>query len=250
MIPDIITPNIGINRLKDAAKDAGSKLTSKYISDIEFTVGKIYGEDVVLAVCGEGKVNAAVCAQTMALLYKPSIIINTGLAGALTKELRIGDIAIAASVVQHDFDLSPLGWAEFMVPMGKRSEDFPLGDKAVVNNIASGHVIEKIERSVKKCGFPYMTGVIATGDRFVANDEMKNWIVKNFHAIACEMEGGSVAQVCRINNIDFGIIRAISDNADENANNLNYGEIALRSIAVTLELVKEIAENSSGRYHI
>ena len=79
------------------------------ISGIEYMSGTIYGKDVVLAVCGIGKVFAAICAQTMILKYNPDVIINTGVAGTLSDELSIGDIAIADSVVQHDMDTSPLG---------------------------------------------------------------------------------------------------------------------------------------------
>ena len=49
------------------------------------------------------------------------------------------------------------------------------------------------------------------------SDKLKE-ISNQFQAIACEMEGGSIAQVCYMNGIDFVVIRAISDNADEVAN--------------------------------
>lgn len=82
---------------------------TKTVSGIEFTSGTLCGREVVTAVCGIGKVFAAMCAQTMILLYSPDRIINTGVAGSLSMKLNIGDIAVSDFVVEHDMDTSPLG---------------------------------------------------------------------------------------------------------------------------------------------
>ena len=63
-------------------------------------------------------------------------------------------------------------------------------------------------------GIKTETGVIASGDQFVASAERKAFIVENFHAIACEMEGAAIGQVCYVNEVPFCILRAISDSAD------------------------------------
>ena len=46
------------------------------VGSIRFTRGKLFGTEAVLAVCGIGKVFAAMCAQTMILKYAPEAIIN------------------------------------------------------------------------------------------------------------------------------------------------------------------------------
>ena len=79
------------------------------ISGITFVQGKLEGVDCVAAVSGIGKVNAAMCAQTMILRYHPRLIINTGVAGGMGKGIKISDIVVADSVVQHDMDTSDLG---------------------------------------------------------------------------------------------------------------------------------------------
>ena len=81
----------------------------KSISGIKFYSGSLFGKEVVVAKCGIGKVFAAICAQTMILEYKPSVIINSGVAGSLTNELGVLNVAMANKVVQHDMDTSPLG---------------------------------------------------------------------------------------------------------------------------------------------
>jgi nucleoside phosphorylase len=82
---------------------------TRVICGNEFTSGKLCGRDVVIAKCGIGKVNAAICTQTMILTYAPEIIVNSGVAGSLTRSLTFGDIAIASNLVQHDVDTSALG---------------------------------------------------------------------------------------------------------------------------------------------
>ena len=71
----------------------------KIISGMVFTSGEISGVRCAVAVCGIGKVFAAVCAQTMILEYSPDVIINTGVAGTLTDRLSIGDIIVAGRTV-------------------------------------------------------------------------------------------------------------------------------------------------------
>lgn len=64
---------------------------------------------MVLAVCGIGKVNAAVCAQTMALLYHPDVLINTGVGGALNRTLHVLDVVVGTYAVQHDIEYQRTG---------------------------------------------------------------------------------------------------------------------------------------------
>ena len=72
---------------------------------MNFTSGTINGKDVVIVVCSEGKVNAAMCATTLILNYSPDIVINSGVAGALSSKVSIGDIVIATSAVEHDMNM-------------------------------------------------------------------------------------------------------------------------------------------------
>ncbi len=176
---------------------------SETISGVEYLSGTIFGRDVVLAVCGIGKVFAAICAQTMILKYNPEIIINTGVAGTLSEELSIGDIAISDFVVQHDMDTSPLG-----DPVGL------LSGINIVKIPSDEKIYKKIESAVKKTNTNYRIGAIASGDQFLASNEVKKRIVDNFGAIAGEMEGGSIGHVCYVNKIPFCVLRAISDCAD------------------------------------
>ena len=179
---------------------------SETVSGIEFVRGTLCGAPVVTAVCGVGKVFAALCAQTMILRYAPARLINTGVAGSLSPALTIGNIAIARDVVQHDMDTSPLG-----DPVGL------LSGINIVHIPADPALGEALEASAAACGLTVRRGTIATGDQFISSGEQKSRIRDSFDAIACEMEGGAIGHVCYVNGIPFAVLRAISDGGDEEA---------------------------------
>ena len=181
---------------------------TELISGTNFVRGSIRGVDVVCATCGVGKVFAGMCAQTMILRYQPDLVINIGVAGSLSPRLNIGDIAVASSVVQHDMDASPIGFPAGLIP-----------GIDVINLPCSADVVRMMEACADALGFHHESGVIATGDVFVQDGAQKKQICQSFDAIACEMEGGSIGQVCYVNETDFCILRAISDNGDESAQN-------------------------------
>lgn len=203
----------------------------RIIGGVTYVSGKLCGKDVVAAQCGIGKVNAAICTQTMILTYAPELIVNSGVGGSLCKDLGFGDVAIASNLVQHDVDTSPLG--------------DPVGLVSTINKIyfnCDERAVNLIKEIVdEKESVSGMIGTIASGDQFIASGERKDWIVKNFNAIACEMEGGAIAQVCAVADVKCAVIRAISDNADDESH-MDYGQFvqmaAARSIEVLLKLVE------------
>ena len=89
---------------------------SRDIADMTFHSGKILGQDVVIVRCGIGKVNMAMCTQIMIAYYAVDQIINTGVAGALHPDLRVGDIVISTDTLQHDYDLSGAGYSRKECP--------------------------------------------------------------------------------------------------------------------------------------
>ena len=85
-------------------RSALSDLQEKTVGGILFHSGKMGEREVVIAVCGIGKVFAAMCAQTMILAFAPDAIYNSGVAGSLTEKLSILDVAVSEKLVQHDMD--------------------------------------------------------------------------------------------------------------------------------------------------
>ena len=181
-------------------------VTVQTIAGKEFVLGTWEGRPIVAAVSGIGKVFSAMCTQTMILHFSPSLILNVGVSGSLSPTLSIGDIAVADNVVQHDMDTTPIG-----DPPG-----FLSGIDRVYLPCTPSYV-QLLERAADALGLHHETGVIASGDIFVHTTAQKNRIQEQFHAISCEMEGGSIGTVCFVNGVDFCVLRAISDGGNEDA---------------------------------
>ncbi len=200
---------------------------TKLVSGIKFISGRLRGKRVVAAVCGIGKVNAAVCTQSMILGYAPEHIINTGVAGALSDELKLFDVVVAGDVVQHDVDTTALG--------------DPPGFVSTVNMLrfpTDAALNEKLLYAMRRLNVNGVNGTVATGDRFVSEDADKRRIRSLFGALACEMEGGSIAQVCYMNKTPCAILRAISDGANEGAN-MSYTAFADRAAQISANVLLE-----------
>lgn len=217
---------IEIENLKPSIK--GAKV--EVISGIEFISGKIDGIDVVAAVSGIGKVFAAVCTEIMILHFGVEKVINIGVAGSLVKDLKVLNVAVAESAVQHDMNTTAIG-----DPAGLVS------GINVINFDTDPELRNVVVDVLKDREIPYETGVIASGDLFVDTDRQRQNIHLKFDAIAADMEGGAIAHVCYINNIPFALIRSISD-ADGSAMDYNTfaGKAAEQSIAIVLDVIKKL----------
>ena len=197
-----------------------------------FVCGRIGNVNVVSSVCGIGKVHAAMCAEAMILRYSPDYIINTGIAGTLTDKLSIGDMAIASGVCQHDFDITAFGHAPGFIE-GIDKVCFP----------SSPYLADRLSEITCKKKVRVLVGTIASGDQFISCSDKKKFIKDTFSAIACEMEGGAVGQVCTANNVPFCVIRAISDDADGNApeDYPSFSEnSAKRSAGIVTEFIRSL----------
>ena len=226
MIGIIGALNEEVSALYDMLDDAQTTRLYGYT----FARGKLCGRDVVVAKCGVGKVNAAVCAHTMIMKFSPDIIINSGVAGSLSPELGICDIAVGTDVVQHDMDTSAFGDPYGLVPtINKRFFE--------LDSAARGAILA----AARECGVRAIPARIASGDQFISDAAKKRWIVNTFDAKACEMEGGAIAQVCYITGVRCAIIRSISDSTDDN-HAMEYDtfmrKAADNSIRVLLETLK------------
>ena len=218
MIGIIGAMDMEVNGLKERMQNAEVET----IGTIDFYKGTIQGVPCVVARSGVGKVNAAICAQIMALVYRPKAIINTGVAGGIGKGVSVGDVVVSRGLVQHDMDTSAVGDPKGFIS-GINLITIPATEKLV--NL----VVEKAKHTYQ--GAVHI-GIIATGDQFIGQSDQ-------FQAIACEMEGGSIAQVCYMNGIDFVVIRAISDNADEAAN-ISFEQFAAMAAEKSIQLLCEV----------
>lgn len=174
--------------------------------------GKINEHKVIVSKSGVGKVNAAITTQYIIDTFAPDYIINTGVAGGIADDLKIGDIVIATSLVQHDFDASALGYPIGYICDGIKSDKptYFYGDAKLINMYENALKETELDVNIHK-------GVIASGDTFISSNTKKQEIKEMFNATAAEMEGAAIAQTADKNDIPFMVVRAISDLANNSA---------------------------------
>lgn len=190
-----------------------------------FHLGDIHGHAVVLVLSGLGKVAAATTAALLIHEFKASALVFTGVAGGLRRGVRVGDVVVAHRLLQHDMDASPL-FPRFEVPLTGRSH-FD-ADAALVEAL-SGAAQRCLDRADALIGADRLLafgidsallhqGLVVSGDRFVSSEvqsaELRTLLPD---ALAVEMEGAAVAQVCADFGARFAVIRTISDRADDSA---------------------------------
>ena len=214
---------VEVEGLKRAAQD----IRQTQIAGMCFCEGTLRGVPAVIVQCGMGKVNAGVCAQVLISIFGVTHIVNTGVAGSLDDALDIGDVVVSTDAVQHDFDVTPIGFARGEIPytgLYAFPADEELREKALEAVRAAAPQIHTV------------SGRVCSGDQFISSHAQKEAILEAFEGFCCEMEGAAIAQVCYLNNKPFVIIRAISDKADD-SEEMSYFEFvqaaAARSAAVT-----------------
>lgn len=198
---------------------------------MEFFSGILWGKQVVIVTCGIGKVNAAVCTQILVDDFKVNKIINVGVAGGIGENIYPGDVVIAENLVQHDMDTSAFGDKIGQIP---RIDTFDFKcDEALVN------IAKTACENVKD--YNTFVGRIVTGDQFIANIDKIRWLSSEFNALACEMEGGSIAHVAYLNSIPFVVIRSISDNANNGAH-MDFEKFTPIAVKNSINILKNMLD--------
>jgi len=193
------------------------------------------GVPVLLAACGIGKVNAA--ALTQALLGGgAAAVVFTGVAGGVDPDLRVGDLVVAHDALQHDVDVTPLGYEQGQVP---GEPTVWLADPALRDLVASiAAEVAEVE------GVRSLVGRVASGDTFVADPSRVIDLRRRFAASCAEMEGAAVAQVCARWGVPWSIVRSVSDTADHDAgvDFRAFTEVAARrAVAVVRGTLRRLA---------
>ncbi|MEO8524775.1 MAG: 5'-methylthioadenosine/adenosylhomocysteine nucleosidase [Caldimonas sp.] len=198
-----------------------------------FRVGHLDGHEVVAVLSGIGKVAAATTATLLAGEFGVERAVFTGTAGGLHERARVGDVVVADALLQHDMDASPL-FPRYEVPLyGKdrfsadRAMSAALADAArsVLGAAIHHHDVDAgdgldaaLLGSFGITAPEVHAGLIVSGDRFVAtaaeNADLRERLPE---ALAVEMEGAALAQVCHDFDLPFAVVRTVSDRADDSA---------------------------------
>ena len=180
----------------------------------DFHFGRLDGHDVILVRCGIGKVAAATTTAVLLDAFDASALLFTGVAGGLGEGVRVGDIVVATTLLQHDMNAEPL-FPRWEVPLTGRAR-FGADPEWTARLV-------RVSRALAAAGTHAAAatihqGLVVSGDRFVAtraeSDQLRGLLPD---ALAVEMEGAAVAQVCHDFGRPFGVVRTISDRADDAA---------------------------------
>lgn len=217
------------------------------IAGIEFIEGTLSGRFVVITGVGVGKVNAAITTTLLIEHYRPQRVIFTGVAGALDSTLSPGDIVIATYSAQHDLGaVLADGTTNFGARPANDSTPNPvrfLSDTLLlrVARMVGTHPESHPLRSGAQPAWRVREGAVLTGDVFLANDSVRRDLRRRFpEALAVEMEGAAVAQVCwQFGRVPLLVVRSISDGAGASAPE-TYREFLRRAAANSSELVARI----------
>lgn len=189
---------VAMNKEVTMLKEKITILKEHKICNLTFLEGTYNNCKVILTTAGIGKVNAGITTILMIEHFNPDLIINTGIAGGYKKSLNPLDIIVADKVLYSDVDMT-----------SEAAGGYPFGQ---IEGLPE-YFTPSIEYIINKENLHF--GTILTGDQFVVNyekfDKLVNQYFPTYNVIGCDMESGSISQVCTLNNIKFLIVRAISD---------------------------------------
>jgi adenosylhomocysteine nucleosidase len=174
----------------------------------EFWVGHLHGQEVVAVLSRIGKVAAATTAAVLLERFGVDRIVFTGVAGGLAPGVEVGHVVVADAFLQHDLDASPV-FPRYEVPLygtDRFATDGPLSERLAA----------AAQRALP--GTRLHRGLVISGDRFVSTDsESRHLQAVLPQALAVEMEGAAIAQVCHDYGVPFAAVRTVSDRADDAA---------------------------------
>ena len=169
------------------------------VGGVVFYEGVLDGKDVVLCCAGMGKAQAAAATQLLCSHFCVDAVLFSGIAGNMTSKVSVGDVIIGKTLVYHD------GEPRMFAETAPFLQEFASDEK----------LIAAASAACEKNGIRHIVGKIATGDCFVGDSATKNSIAAKCAPDCVEMEGAAVAHIAAKNGVPFVILRAMSDDADE-----------------------------------
>ena len=180
----------------------------------DFHLGRLDGHDAILVRSGIGKVAAATTCAVLLDAFAARALLFTGVAGGLGERVRVGDIVVASELLQHDMDASPL-FPRWEVPLTGRARF--AADAHWTNHVAQACRTLATSRPRSARAMVH-EGLVVSGDRFVSTQaESERLRAALPDALAVEMEGAALAQVCHDFGRSFAVVRTVSDRADDAA---------------------------------
>ncbi|MCF0245819.1 MAG: 5'-methylthioadenosine/adenosylhomocysteine nucleosidase [Ileibacterium sp.] len=190
-----------------------------------FAKGKLSGKEVVVGLSGVGKTAASMTTTILILEFKPEAVINVGVAGGLLEDQQVCDLVISDSMIQADFDTSPLDGPEGIGLEYKADEK----------------LMQLAQQAAKELGVNYHTGAIASQDLFMAREEDFQKLMEHFPQSACsEMEGAAVASAASAFGVPVLVLRSLSDVVHHTGNPMEFSEFAAMAAKRAADLMEQM----------
>ena len=192
--------------IKSLVPNTSSMIPSdKYELDTCFHSGQIGTQEVVIAKCGVGKVNAAIIAQRMIDIYGCDALMKVGVAGAISDDVKKNDIVISTEIIERDMEAFD-------------------GPGVIPNMKTSTFIADRLMVEIAKAACDkligegnYHAGMHVSGDQFICTQEKKDWLKRTFNPLCAEMEGGGLAHTACVNHLPYVVLSSMSDMADDDA---------------------------------
>jgi adenosylhomocysteine nucleosidase len=217
-------------------KEKMTNVVQRKVLKTEFFIGNLAKKVIVLVKCGIGK---AMSAHTTTLLvehFKPSVIINIGVAGGILDSANVLDLVISDKLGYYDVDITHFGDMSFG-QMANMPEYFQ----------TSSELITKAQQAVENCKLQYHTGDILSGDSFISNMEQMSKIIEDhfsdWNVIAVDMESTSIAQIAYVTGVPFLIVRALSDKVGADSQAMIYQEFVDQAAENASIVIEEFIKN-------
>ena len=200
------------------------------VAGVTFYTGLLQGRRVALCCAGIGKVNAACAAQLLIARFGAKALVFSGIAGNMTDKIGVGDVVIGGTLVYHDADREMI------------SDTFPYLKEFAADPV----LVAAAEQACTDAGVKYIVGKIATGDTFVGDSATKAAIEAKCAPDCVEMEGAAVSQIAAKNGVPCVILRAMSDNADEDGHEVlvvkkfSIGEYVATATKIVAAMVEKL----------
>ena len=196
-----------------------SNVSAREILNRQFYCGQLQDKSVVLVQSGIGKTRSAITATTLVTQFSVRGLIFTGVAGALRPGLKTGDVVIAKEAREHDFGTAKPEGFELGLPFLPGQDYRPIVAASDLYDLALQLACQehRLQLVPGKTQIPQVyAGVVATGDVFVADNDLRDRIYHQTEADVVEMEGTSVLRVAEDANIPCVLVRTVSDDGDSN----------------------------------
>jgi len=201
-----------MDRELDAVLADFDTVRTERIINRTFHRGILHGHEAVAVVAGIGKTAVATTTTLLVAHFGVRSVLLTGAAGSVAAHLSVGDVVVATDLLHHDFDASPifpryevptLGTARLAADPGVTSLVYEASQRFIAADPGSRARVVK--------------GLVLSGDQFMGAARIRDLRERFPDALAVEMEGAAVAQVCLESAIPYAVVRSISDDGSADA---------------------------------